>query len=617
MCGINGILGRGADRETVRSMNKALHHRGPDQEGLYIDSGIALSHKRLSIIDLSKNGRQPMEYRGLYIVYNGEVYNYRELRDELGGDFQSESDTEVILHMYHKHGPACLERLRGMFAFAIWDSNKKELFIARDRLGKKPLFYYQDKDRLIFSSEIKGILQCPGIKRAANHRAISHYLSFLAIPGSQTAFHGIRRLAPGNYMVANEKREISVKQYWDVDFREGDKPREYYIKKVRELLDESVKMRMVSDVPLGAFLSGGIDSSAVVALMANSSDEPIKTFTARFGEASFDESRYAQMVADRYETAHTVLDVEPDAIDALPKLVQAYDEPFADSSAIPSYYICREARKHVTVALNGDGGDESFVGYPKYVAEKASNLINFIPKPMVNSVSALASRLPESTSATSKTRILKRFLATTSLPANKRYFNWIQIFDDQMKDELFTENMRLQNEGNRSLSVINHYMQKVQGSMYNKQLYTDIKLYLASDLLVKMDRASMMSSLEARSPFLDHRLVEFCATIPFAMKMRGLGTKSLLKNSVRDLLPRQVLNKRKQGFSIPLGSWLKDELKGYSEELLCSREFINRGLFEQKKVEKMLEQHRMGQVDHGHRIYALMMLELWHREFIG
>jgi len=613
MCGINGIFGQG-DKDTIRRMNKVLHHRGPDQEGFYIDDGIALGHKRLSIIDLSDKARQPMHYSGLYIVYNGEIYNFKELKKGLGS-FESESDTEVILKLYHKYNEKCLDYLRGMFAFAIWDSNKNQLFIARDRLGKKPLFYYKDKNRFIFSSEIKGILANPDIKKTPDLRAINHYLSFLAIPGDQTAFEGIKRLDPGHFMVVT-KDNITIKQYWDVNFIETNKSRDYYIKNVQNLLEESVKLRMISDVPLGGFLSGGIDSSAVVALMAKNSDDPVKTFTVKFPEVSYDESKYAQIIADKYATDHTIFEIETDAMNILPKLATIYDEPFADSSAIPSYYISREARKHVTVALNGDGGDESFVGYPKYLAEKASNMVSLIPKPFIRTISDLAKKMPESTSANSKSRMLKRFLSTTTMPANKRFFNWIQIFDDQMKKEIYTEDMNTINEDNKSQSVINKHMEKVQSNMFNKQLYTDIKLYLASDLLVKIDRASMANSLEARSPFLDHKLVEFSATIPFRIKTRGFNTKTLLKQSVKDLLPRTILKKRKQGFSIPIGSWFKNEHKSYSENILLSSRFQKRNLFRHKKVARLLEQHQTGKVDHGNRIYTLINLELWYRQFI-
>jgi len=622
MCGINGIWNFNkdtVDKKIIKDMNKILEHRGPNQDGFYIDGNIGLGHKRLSIIDLSIKGKQPMhnEDETLWIVYNGEIYNFMKLRKNLekkGYKFNTDTDTEVILYLFEEYGESCVTQLSGMFAFAIWDTIKKKMFIVRDRLGKKPFFYYYDKKRFIFSSEIKAILLNPDIKRIVNLKALNHYLSFLATIGADTAFKGIKRLEPGHYMVINNNK-LKITQYWDVKYKESNKSEAYYLENVRKLLDDSVKQRLVSDVPLGAFLSGGIDSSVIVALMAKYSDEPVKTFTIKFSENSFDESKHARIISDKYSTEHREFTVEPSAISILPKLVWAFDEPFADSSAIPSYYVSRETKKHVTVAINGDGGDENFVGYPKYQAEKVSRMLSPL-KPVIKNLARVTQKLPESTSANSKTRILKRFLTTSSQPTSKRYFNWIQIFNDEMKEKLYTPNLRKINKDNKSLSVINNYFDKCNSNDYNKQLYTDIKLYLASDLLVKIDRTSMMNSLETRSPFLDHKLVEFSATIPFKNKMKRLSMKYLLKKSLKDLLPKEILNKPKQGFSVPIGKWFKHELRDVSEQILLSKRFQKRGYFKTRQINKILQEHRKGKVDHGHRIYTLLNLELWHRTFI-
>ncbi len=616
MCGITGVLffnNDYVDKDLLKQMNNTISYRGPDGEGYFIDKNIGLGHRRLAIIDLSENGKQPMsnEDESIWIVFNGEIYNFQELRKQLEEKkhiFKSNTDTEIIIHLYEEYGEKCLGFLRGMFAFAIWDSNKKQLFLARDRFGKKPLVYYIDNERIIFASEIKAIIEDSSVKRIIDNNALSHYLSFGYIPAPLSIFNNIKKLLPAHYMIIENTGNIIIKKYWDVKFNETNFSEEYYSKKILELIDESTRIRMISDVPLGAFLSGGIDSSTVVAMMSKNSNIPIKTFSIGSEEESYNELKYARIIAEEFNTEHKEFVVKPNAIDILPKLVWYYNEPYSDSSALPSYYLAKLTKRYVTVALNGDGGDENFGGYDRYAIEKAMNIYNIIGlnkviKPIIHSI-------PEPLTYKNRIRQMKRFVNVSNLNKDERYVNLLTTFDENEKDKIFIEN-RFGESNNLMIQEMNNCNSKDQ---LNKILYIDMKRYLPDDLLVKMDVATMANSLETRSPLLDNILTEFMFTVPTRLKLNGFNKKYILKRTLTGIIPKKIIHRKKQGFGIPLGSWFRNELKNYSHDLLTSNEFKKRYLFNNNEIINILDNHK--RTDNGNKIWNMICLELWFREFI-
>lgn len=646
MCGIGGKLyfdpRRPVEREVLERMNAVQAHRGPDDSGIYCQGPVGLAHRRLSIIDLGPAGHQPManEDGTVWIVFNGEIYNFRALRPDLeqrGHRFRSGTDTEVILHLYEEHGAGCLQFLRGMFALAIWDGPRRQLFLARDRLGVKPLVYQQDAEAFRFASEAKAILQDPAVEARPDPSAISQYLTYGYVPSPGSAFRGMRKLPPGHYLVcrlpaggrASDGRvEIALRppasgleaRYWRLRRdRKMARPEAEWCREILARLEEAVRLRLVSDVPLGAFLSGGIDSSAVVAMMSRASSGPIKTFSIGFDEPEYDELRYARLVAQRFGTEHHELVVRPDAAAILPKLAWHYDEPFGDSSAVPTYYVAQMTRQYVTVALNGDAGDENFGGYDRYVANLLAASFDGWPG------SAAARRIIHHglrwwQPAGQRTGLLyraRRFLDGLAEVPERRYARWFCHFYGERKDELLAPEFHASLDGEDALDILlTAYRESDAPDFMDATLGVDAALYLPDDLLVKVDIASMAHSLEARSPFLDHEFMEFAATIPSDLKVRGRTKKYILKRALADLLPGEILHRPKMGFGVPIDHWLRHDLREMAHDTLLAPRCLGRGYFRPETVERLLDEHTRGRANWHYLLWTLLMLELWHRTYI-
>jgi asparagine synthase (glutamine-hydrolysing) len=625
VCGIVGIVrndDRPVDESLLSRMCEAIRHRGPDDDGFYRNGSVGLGMRRLSIIDLA-GGKQPIHNQGrtAWIVFNGEIYNYQELRADLekrGDRFYTNSDTEVIIHLYDRYGDECPKYLRGMFAFAIWDETKQSLLLARDRVGKKPLLYAEPNGQLIFGSEFSALLLHPDVGREIEPAAIHQYLSFLCVPAPLTAYRSIKKLEPGHTLTWHQGQS-EIKRYWQPDFSHKLKISEAEAgERALEMLRESVRLRLISEVPLGAFLSGGIDSSAVVALMAEQSSAPIKTFSIGFDEQDFSELGHARRVAEHLGADHHEFIVRPDALEVLPTLVEHYGEPYADSSAIPTYYVAKETRQYVTVALNGDGGDECFAGYERYAAMQMAEKYHRLPRALRESVIERAiNLLPASELKRSRSRDLKRFLQAASLPRVERYLRWVSVMDTAAKDALYTKEFRHRIAGQNPADVLAPWFAQANGlGILDAVLLTDTMTYLPNDLLPKVDIATMAVSLEARSPFLDHHVIEFAASLPENLKLRGLTTKYLLKKILGKLLPQENLTRRKMGFGVPLAHWFRGSLKQFVREVLLTERASKRGIFEPAAVARMVEEHTTGQRDHAHPLWTLLMLELWFQRFI-
>lgn len=625
MCGIVGLVhsdGLDVDEALLGRMCDAIRHRGPDDDGFYVNRGVGLGMRRLSIIDLN-SGAQPIHNQDLtaWIVFNGEIYNYRELRKELeklGHIFYTNSDTEAIIHAYDRYGADCPKHLRGMFAFAIWDERTQELLLARDRVGKKPLLYAQVNGRLVFGSEFSALLLHPDIGRDIDFRALDHYLSFMCVPAPLTAYRAIRKLEPG-HILRWRKGDLRIERYWQPDFsKKIDVGEEEAGERAIEILRDAVRVRLMSEVPLGAFLSGGIDSSAVVALMSEVSSDPVKTFSIGFEEQDFSELHHARRVAEYVGADHHEFIVRPDALEVLPLLVEHYGEPFADSSAIPTYYVARETRNHVTVALNGDGGDESFAGYERYAAMRLAEAYHRLPAIIRGSlVEPAVGLIPTSESRRSRVRDAKRFLQAASLPKVDRYLRWVTVFDQDAKANLYSESFRNETDHVRAADLLDPWLARANGAgVVDAALLADTMTYLPNDLLVKVDIATMAVSLEARSPFLDHNVIEFAASLPEQLKLRGLTTKYLLKRVLKKLLPTENLHRRKMGFGVPIGQWFRGKLRPFLLENLLSEKALNRGLFRPHAVKQLVDLHIRSERDYSHQLWTLLMLELWFKTFI-
>ena len=609
MCGICGVYGFD-DRKLIRAMNKTLVHRGPDQEGYFIDKNIMLGHRRLSIIDLSSKGKQPThnENKTVWCVYNGEIYNFAEIRDELekkGHRFYSNTDTEVIVHAYEEYGFECLKYFNGMFAFALWDSKKKLLFLARDRIGVKPLHYYYDKKKFVFASEIKAILADKDIPRKVNHEALSQFIGFEYVPAPLTMFEGIYKLPAAHYLVVKNKK-VEVHKYWDVV------PQELngidLIKTTRNLIHDSVKMRLVSDVPLGAFLSGGIDSSTIVSVMSSLSDN-VKTFSIGFNESTYDESKYARLVADKFKTDHTEKIIDPkDIIPLFDKIIPQMDEPFGDLSIFPTYLVSELARTKVTVSLSGDGGDELFGGYDWYLAESLSKIYSKVPLKLL--IQSGISKIGYTSKSKGLVNKAKRFLEGYNKDEKYSQLRWLSNVDvSDIKNLLsfkfekdpFSPMFKYSNSGFDGL---------------NKNMYLDLKTYLPDDIFTKVDRASMMVSLEAREPLVDYRLVEHAFRIPSSYKIKGMNRKYLMKMMMKDILPKEIIHKEKQGFTIPMKNWMRSELKDFVVNKLSNDNLKEIGLFNQSYIDKVLEEHMSKRKDNQRHIWSLMSFVMWYENYI-
>ncbi len=624
MCGIGGKLyfdaSQPVERDILERMNAVLAHRGPDDAGIYCDGPVGLAHRRLSIIDLSPAGHQPMsnEDGTVWIVFNGEIYNFLSLRPELlsrGHRFRSSSDTEVILHLYEEHGTDCLRFLRGMFALAIWDGPRRQLFLARDRLGKKPLCYQQDARALRFASEAKAILQDPEVQASPDPASVSQYLTFGYVPSPGSAFRGFRRLPPGHFLTCRDGR-VTVTRYWRLRRdRKAQRSEEEWCHEIVARLEDAVRLRMISDVPLGAFLSGGIDSSAVVAMMSRVSSGPVRTFSIGFEEPEYDEVGYARQVAQRFGTEHHELVVRPDAAAILPKLAWHYDEPFGDSSAVPTYCVAQMTRQYVTVALNGDAGDESFGGYDRYLANLLAASVDRWPgsaaaRGIIREMLRWWQPAGRRTSVLSRAR---RFLEGLVEPPERRYARWFCHFHGDRRRELLTADFRAAaGDGDELAVMLDLYRATDAPDFGDATLGVDAALYLPDDLLVKVDIASMAHALEARSPFLDHEFMEFAATIPFDLKVRGRTKKYILKRALAGLLPRQILHRPKMGFGVPIDHWLRHELRDMAYDTLLSRQALGRGYFHPDVVRHMLDEHTQGKAAWHYLLWTLLMLELWH-----
>ena len=640
MCGIAGILdlkGRAVEQPVLERLCTCLAHRGPDDEGFHVEGNVALGQRRLSIIDLS-SGRQPMsnEDGTVWVTFNGEIYNFLELRTELeahGHRFATRSDTEVIVHAFEQYGTGCLERFRGMFAFAIWDQRRRLLFLARDRVGKKPLFYARADGQFVFASELQALLQHPGVRsgRELDPAAIDEYLTYGYIPAPGTAFRNVFKLPPAHFLTLELPEEDEeggvgavdpkVEPYWRLEYTPKlDLDEDEAAEALLEVLTEAVRLRLIADVPLGALLSGGVDSSVVVALMSRLSDRPVKTFSIGFDEKAFNELPYARLVARRYGTDHHELIVRARALDVLPTLVRHYGEPFADSSAIPSYHVAQLTRRHVTVALNGDGGDECFAGYERYLGSGLAERYQRIPRPLrVGMIEPLATLIPGTLPRRNRLGQAKRFLQVAAQPAARRYLRWVTYFTPEQKQGLYTPEFRARLGGREGGAWLLHQFADVRREgcdHLDALLATDVRSYLPYDLLVKMDIATMASSLEARSPFLDHKVMEFAARLPGRYKLHGTTLKYLLKKVARKLLPAENLDRRKMGFGMPVGNWMRGELRPLLDDVLLSPRALARGYFRPEAVQQLVQENAKGPHDHSNQLWALLWLELWHQEFL-
>ncbi|MGA2706441.1 MAG: asparagine synthase (glutamine-hydrolyzing) [Isosphaeraceae bacterium] len=637
MCGIAGILdlkGRAVEQPLLERLCACLAHRGPDDEGFHVEGNVALGQRRLSIIDLSSGG-QPMsnEDGTVWVTFNGEIYNFLALRAELeahGHRFATRSDTEVIVHAFEQYGTGCLQRFRGMFAFAIWDQKRRLLFLARDRVGKKPLFYARADGQFVFASELQALLQHPGVRcgREPDPAALDEYLTYGYIPAPGTAFRNVFKLPPAHFLTLELPEEEGVgaaepkvEPYWRLEYTPKlDLDEDEAAEGLLEVLTEAVRLRLIADVPLGALLSGGVDSSVVVALMSRLSDRPVKTFSIGFDEKAFNELPYARLVARRYGTDHHELIVRARALDVLPTLVRHYGEPFADSSAVPSYHVAQLTRRHVTVALNGDGGDECFAGYERYLGSGLAERYQRIPRPVrVGMIEPLAALIPGTLPRRNRLSQAKRFLQVAAQPLARRYLRWVTYFTPEQKQGLYTPEFRARlGEREAGAWLLRQFadVRREGCNHLDALLATDVRSYLPYDLLVKMDIATMASSLEARSPFLDHQVMEFAARLPARYKLRGTTLKYLLKKVARKLLPAEILDRRKMGFGMPVGNWMRGELRPLLDDVLLSPRALARGYFRPEAVRQLVKENAQGPHDHSNQLWALLWLELWHQEFL-
>lgn len=627
MCGITGFIdlwnlsnARGADEraEQLHAMCRVIRHRGPDDQGVMLAPGAALGMRRLSIIDLA-GGHQPIsnEDNSVTIVFNGEIYNYRELQKELqtrGHRFRTNSDTETIVHAYEEFGASCVDHLRGMFAFAIWDDREKKIFIARDRVGKKPLYYSVTRGgTLVFGSELKSLLEHPEVERNVNPHALDAYFSLGYVPDPISIFENIEKLSPGHHLTFTNGR-LRIERYWDFSYNSngnGHKASDY-LDELRALLHEAVKLRLVSDVPLGAFLSGGIDSSTVVALMSRHMDQPVKTFSIGFNEDSHDELKYARLTAKKFGTDHHEFRVTPDICEVVDQLAWHFDEPFADSSAIPTYVVSKLAREHVKVVLTGDGGDELFAGYSRYMTERNRSKFNLVPRSVKEGLmDPISRKLPHRAWG-------RNYLHNVALDPISRYLDTVSVFTGLNKTSLYSSDF---SDLLRDSSHLGAYFQELSHNVttnapLDSLLYIDSKTYLPGDILTKVDRMSMAVSLEARVPLLDHKLIEFVTRIPASLKLAGTETKHLFKQAIADLVPAEIVNRPKQGFGVPIQEWINQQLRERIRDTLNDSRTLERGYVARAYVQVLLDEHKRGRRDHAMGLWSLLMLELWHRQYV-
>ncbi|HAL47876.1 MAG: asparagine synthase (glutamine-hydrolyzing) [Acidobacteria bacterium] len=629
MCGICGEVRLGntgsVKPDDILAMREALIHRGPDDAGLFMsaDRSVGLGFRRLRIVDLSANANQPLpnEDGEVRVVFNGEIYNFKELRQQLedrGHRFRSHSDTEVIVHLYEEKGADCVSLLDGMFALAIWDQRNRRLTLARDRAGKKPLFYYHARDRVAFASEIKAFFGHPDIPTEVDPSAVPYYFIHGYVPCPNTFYHQIKQVEPATVMTVEHDGTIESRPYWSLRYPShaelasaGPVDRRQVVGRLRQLMTQAVERRLISDVPIGAFLSGGIDSTIVVGLMSRAMPEPVKTFSIGFeGDVAYDETAYARIAAERFGTQHTEFVVEPSAVDLIDKLIWHHDGPFGDSSAVPTCIVSRLTSQQVTVVLNGDGGDELFAGYVRFYA---GVLAERIPRSVARLLNAGLSRVPSPESSRHRLARAQRFFGAVNLPLYERMTRWSSLFFDDLED-------LLNPEFGSSLPPIDRlrYLEReidrmTDLSTLGRILHANFRTYLLDDLLVKMDRCAMANSLEARSPFLDRALIEYVATLPDHLKLRGRKTKVILREAFADLLPAEIANRGKMGFGVPLGAWFRGELRDFVGDLLLAGDARFRTYLSPTYVESLVRRHQAGRADLGHQLWSLLCFEQWLR----
>lgn len=635
MCGITGAVWSRAERAveagTIAAMTDAIRHRGPDDAQLHCEAmrrdaagdipGVALGFRRLSIIDLA-GARQPMcnEDGSIWMVFNGEIYNFGDLRRRLEGgghQFATAGDGETILHLYEELGTECFAHLNGMFAIALWDSNKRRLVIARDRLGQKPLYYAHQDGRLAFGSELKCLAALSDLPREIDPAAIDAYLTYQYIPHPRTIWKRIHKLPPGHFGVYEQDR-LRIEPYWYCDYSlERPYTKVAACERLRELLEDSVRLRLQADVPLGTFLSGGIDSSLITALAQGMRDEPVRTFSIGFPVKDFDETHYARMVAEHLGTAHQRFEVSPDAVEVIDSLVWHFDEPFGDSSAVPTWYLSELTKREVTVALSGDGGDELFAGYERYQALWLSEQLGWLfPRQWMRS-SGWLEKLPDSNRQRSFWRRLKRFLGAMSEPTARRFMNWLQIFPEHLRAEMYTDSMieSLDPGWDPFDFYLAAWERSGERDVVSKASLGDLQTYLPCDLMTKVDIASMAHGLEVRQPMLDYRVVEFAASLPVSLKFRGRRGKLLLRDAFGDRIPPSVWTRPKMGFGVPIADWFRGPLRGLTHDMLLADDARSHQYVREDVVRRLVTDHESGRVNHCYRLWNLLVFEKWLRRW--
>ena len=627
MCGIVGIVNFNSqnlvNENIVKKMNNRIYHRGPDDEGYFIERNVGLGIRRLSIIDLV-SGHQPVynEDRTIWVIFNGEIYNYLDLRavlEKKGHKFYTKTDTEVIVHLYEEEEEECVNKFNGMFAFAIWDRRKKKLLLARDRLGIKPLHYRIDNTSLIFASELKALIEHPAVIREIDLESLNKYLTYEYIPAPNTIFRGIKKLLPGHILILKEGK-ISLKQYWNIELGTMEKSlydKKKCIQRLKQLLEESVRKRLISDVPLGIFLSGGIDSSTITYFASKFNPSKTKTFNIGFEEKSFDESSYAKDIANLLGTKHyEELFTTERLLELVPKIADIIDEPLGDASFIPTYLVSQFARQYVTVILGGDGGDELFAGYPTYQAHKLASIYRKVPYLLRKGIEKIIQKIPPSDKNFSFEFEIKKFISGIEFNQELRNYIWLGSFSPQDKETLFRQGIKEEIHKDCFKEIGMHLKNKKFIAPLDKILYLDMKFYLQDNLLVKIDRASMANSLEVRVPYLDHKFVEFVTALPARFKLRGLTTKYIFKKSMKNILPAKIINRRKKGFGIPLAKWFKKELKDLLEDSLSKGKIDKEGIFDYNYIRMIMDEHFKSKKNNRKKLWTLLIFQLWYDKYI-
>lgn len=619
MCGICGFNWK--DKKLIKGMNDVTEHRGPDQDGVYCCKDISFGHRRLSIIDLSEHGRQPMfnEDKTVCMVFNGEIYNYAELKPELialGHTFVSDTDSEVIIHAYEQYGVEVLDKLRGMFAFAIWDSKDKTMFLARDRIGIKPLYYYHQGDKFLFGSEIKSILQDNSVPRVVNLQAMYDYIGFEFVPAPQTMFKDIYKVPAGHYLMLKGD-QLEIKQYWDMSLVPAEKPLSFdeSVEREREELEYAVKSHLMSDVPLGVFLSGGLDSSALVAMMRKHISGPLKTFTIGYNDKTFSEVEYAKQVADYFDTEHHVLILDKLKPEYVEKALWHLDEPMTDLSAVPLFLLCEQVKQHATVCLSGEGGDESFAGYDRFKASRMDSFYRYVPAPLrKHIINKMIHALPDQSQKKGAINMLKRFIEGTELPREARHLRWQYFSTDKQDAQLFKGFVRQGIDEDR-FRLIRDYAEKCDATdRVNSEIYLDMRFMMTDSVLMKVDKMSMASSLEVRVPLLDHKFVEYMAGLPGGWKLKGMRTKHVFRAALDGMLPDNIVNRGKQGYSLPVKNLLRGQLKDYMVDLLNNSSIIKETM-DIGFINHLIKEHDEMVHNHNHVLWALINIAIWQQKF--